>query len=148
MRHWFEQSAGVAQSAEAIGLKPIQCGFDSHHQHQSEYAYLLGMSIGEGCISRAPWQVQIVERHAGRFVGGLIESDGCRHRRIVAGKNDPAYSLTNHSRGIPDLFVAACSRLGLHPRQADAVTISIARRSDVARLDALMGPTVQEPGLS
>ena len=54
VRYWLDRCAGVAQSAEAIGLKPIQCGFDSHHQHQPEYAYLLGMYLGDGCISRMP----------------------------------------------------------------------------------------------
>ena len=54
VRYWLDRCAGVAQSAEAIGLKPIQCGFDSHHQHQAEYAYLLGMYLGDGCISRMP----------------------------------------------------------------------------------------------
>jgi hypothetical protein len=33
-----------------------------------------------------PWQAEIVERHSDQFVRGLIESDGCRHRRIVARK--------------------------------------------------------------
>jgi hypothetical protein len=88
-----------------------------------------------------PWQAEIVERHSDQFVRGLIESDGCRHRRIVARKDYPAYSFKNHSGDIRNLFTSACRRLGLRPCQANAVTISIARRADVARLDALMGDT-------
>jgi hypothetical protein len=219
VRYWLERSAGVAQSAEAIGLKPIQCGFDSHHQHQDPpYAYLLGMYLGDGCISRmprtyrlriflhrnhtaaiervtaairsllpdhrvgcvgtrsacvvvtsyyngwpelfpqhgagrkhnrpivlAPWQVEIVERHPSEFLRGLIESDGSRHRRIVRGKNYPAYSFTNHSADIRNLFMSTCERLGVRARQANAVTISIARRPDVARLDLLFGYTPDSP---
>jgi hypothetical protein len=213
VRYWLERFAGVAQSAEAIGLKPIQCGFESHHQHHdSSYAYLLGMYLGDGCISRvrkthvlrvflhrkqaaviervtaalrcllpdhrvgcvatpsacvvltsyysgwpelfpqhgpgrkhtrpivlAGWQTEIVQRHPEELLRGLIESDGSRHRRIVGGKNYPAYSFTNHSHDIRGLFLATCERLGLRARQANAVTISIARRPDVARLDRLFG---------
>ena len=219
VRYWLERSAGVAQSAEATGLKPVQCGFESHHQHHgSSYAYLLGMYLGDGYISRmprtyvlrvylhrkqsaviervtaavrsllpdhrvgcfarrsacvvvtsyykgwpelfpqhgagrkhsrpivlAPWQVEIVERHPGEFLRGLIESDGSRHRRIVRGKNYPAYSFTNHSADIRGLFMSTCERLGVRARQANAVTISIARRPDVARLDRLFGYAAESP---
>jgi hypothetical protein len=219
VRYWLERSAGVAQSAEAIGLKPIQCGFESHHQHhESSYAYLLGMYLGDGYISRmprtyvlriflhrnqlaaiervtaairsllpdhrvgcvatrsacvvvtsyynrwpefvpqhgvgrkhnrpivlAPWQVDIVQRHSGEFLRGLIESDGSRHRRIVRGKNYPAYSFCNHSADIRNLFMSTCERLGVRARQANAVTISIARRPDVARLDRLFGYAGEVP---
>ena len=219
VRYWLDRFAGVAQPAEATGLNPVQCGFESLHQHHySRYAYLLGMYLGDGCISRmpttyvlriflhrkqtaviervteairtllpdhrvgcvasrqsacvtltsyfygwpdlfpqhgpgrkhkrpivlAPWQADIVQDHPEEFIRGLIESDGSRHRRIVRGKNYPAYSFTNHSSDIRGLFMSSCGRLGLRARQANAVTISIARRPDVARLDALLG-YVPEP---
>ena len=51
----------------------------------------------------------------------------------------PAYSFTNHSHDIRSLFMATCARLGLRAREANAVTISIARRGDVARLDQWFG---------
>jgi len=86
-----------------------------------------------------PWQRSIVEQHPVEFLQGCIESDGCRHRRIVAGRNYPAYSFTNHSPDILQLFVWACDLLRLHPRQANRVTISLARRADVATLDSLFG---------
>jgi len=84
-----------------------------------------------------PWQKSIVEQCASEFVRGCIESDGCRHRRIVSGRNYPAYSFTNHSEDILRLFLWARERVGLHPRRASRVVASIARRADVARLDAL-----------
>jgi hypothetical protein len=214
VRYWFGRGAGVAQSAEAIGLKPIQCGFDSHHQHQdSAYAYLLGMYLGDGHLVRSQstyvlrvflnekqgdviqrvmasistllphnrvsvrvrrntavavvtsysrawptflpqhgpgrkhtrslvlesWQREIVARHPGEFLRGLIESDGSRHRRIVGGRDYPAYSFSNRSEDILQMFMWAGGLLGLRPRRASRVAISIARRADVARFDVITG---------
>jgi hypothetical protein len=52
VRTWFGSVAGVAQLEEAIGLKPIQWGFESLHQHQRlAYSYLLGMYLGDGHIA-------------------------------------------------------------------------------------------------
>ncbi len=86
-----------------------------------------------------PWQWSIVNQHPAEFVRGCIESDGCRHRRIVAGRNYPAYSFTNHSEDILLLFMRACGMINLHPRRANRVTVSIARRADVAKLDRVLG---------
>jgi hypothetical protein len=79
-----------------------------------------------------------VEQRPAEFLRGCIESDGCRHRRIVAGRNYPAYSFTNHSADILELFVWACGRAGLRPRRANRVTVSLARRADVVAFDELM----------
>jgi Homeodomain-like domain len=55
VRYWIRRFAGVAQAAEATGLKPVQWGFESLHQHQHPaYAYLLGLYLDDGCISRVP----------------------------------------------------------------------------------------------
>ena len=89
-------------------------------------------------IELEAWQSEIVTRHPGEFLRGLIESDGCRHRRIVAGRNYSAYSFTNHSEDILGLFVWACGLIGVRSRRSNRVMISIARRRDVARLDSLM----------
>lgn len=92
-----------------------------------------------------PWQRDIVSRHPAEFIRGCIESDGCRHRRIVKGRNYPAYSFKNRSEDILSLFSWACDLLGLWHRRASRVTISIARRADVGRLDEIMGRP-PEPG--
>jgi hypothetical protein len=93
-----------------------------------------------------PWQRSIVEQHPAEFFRGCIESDGCRHRRIVAGRNYPAYSFTNHSEDILGLFAWACGLIGVRPRRSNRVIVSIARRADVARVDALMAhETVPAP---
>jgi len=88
-----------------------------------------------------PWQQAIVAQHPVEFLQGCVESDGCRHRRIVAGRNYPAYAFTNHSPDILRLFFWACGLLGLRPRRANRVTVSLARRADVATLDRLFGVT-------
>jgi hypothetical protein len=62
-----------------------------------------------------PWQRAIVEEHPAEFLRGCLESDGCTHRRVVAGRNYPAYSFTNHSPDILELFVWACRLAGLRP---------------------------------
>ena len=54
----------------------------------------------------------IVEQHPVQFLQGCIESDGCRHRRVVAGRNYPAYAFTNHPPDILQLFVWACGLVG------------------------------------
>jgi len=91
----------------------------------------------ERLIALEPWQRSIVEKHPAEFLRGCIESDGCRHRRVVGGRNYPAYAFTNHSSDILQLFVWASGLIGLHPRRANRVTVSLARRPDVAMLDEL-----------
>jgi hypothetical protein len=81
------------------------------------------------------WQRKIVERYTAEFVRGCIDSDGCRHRRIVAGRDYPAYSFANASEDILGIFTWACDVLGIGWRRANRGTVSIARRADVARLD-------------
>lgn len=89
-------------------------------------------------IALEPWQETLVARHPDQFVRGCIHSDGCRHRRIVRGKDYPAYAFSNRSRDILDLFAWACRLLGVRHTRPSRIAISIARRPDVARLDAIM----------
>jgi Homeodomain-like domain len=54
LRYWLRHFAGVAQSAEAADLKSAQWGFESLHQHHHPvYVYLLGLYLGDGCITRS-----------------------------------------------------------------------------------------------
>jgi hypothetical protein len=89
-------------------------------------------------IRLEPDQRRIIEQHAGWFLRGLIESDGCRHRRIVRETNYPAYSFKNRSEDILRLFSDFCAVLGIRCRRSNVVTLSIARREDVATVDAIM----------
>lgn len=94
------------------------------------------------------WQQEIVAQYPEDVARGSIESDGSRHRRIVNGKNYPAYNFVNTSEDILGLFTSACDRFGIHWTRASRTTISIARRADVARLDGLFGsrePSTSEP---
>lgn len=210
VRDWIRDSAGVAQTAEAADLKSAQWGFESLHQHQHPaYVYLLGLYLGDGCISRMrrtyvlriflnesqphviaeaagaiselvprrvglgrigrcvivrtywgnwpamlpqhgrgrkhlrrivlePWQEKLVASHPGQFLRGFIHSDGCRHRRVVRGKNYPAYGFSNRSTDILNLFAWTCRLLGIRHTRPSPIAISIARRHDVARLDGIM----------
>jgi hypothetical protein len=95
-------------------------------------------------IVLAPWQRVIVDRYPEDFVRGCLDSDGCRHRRIVRGRDDPAYSFRNRSDDILRLFTAACDLIGLRWSRANHETISIARRADGARLDAIFAAAVAQ----
>jgi hypothetical protein len=88
-------------------------------------------------IALEPWQRDVVAQYPEEFARGCIESDGSRHRRIVNGKNYPAYNFVNNSEDILRLFTSACDLFGIHWTRASRTTISIARRADVTRLDRL-----------
>ena len=92
-------------------------------------------------IVLAEWQRSIVEARPADFLRGCRESDGCRHRRIVNGKDYPAYSFSNRSEDILQLFVWTCELLSVRCRRSNAWTLSIARRPDVALLDRLFAST-------
>jgi hypothetical protein len=58
---------------------------------------------------------------------------------IVRGRNYPAYAFSDRSDDTRSLFCWTCDLLGARRRRSNRYTISIARRADVARLDALLG---------
>lgn len=98
-------------------------------------------------IALEPWQETLVASRPDQFLRGLIQSDGCRHRRIVRGKNYPAYAFSNRSSDILDLFAWTCRLLGLRAIRSSPIAISIARRPDVARLDEIMARSWSEEPL-
>ena len=89
----------------------------------------------------------IVQEYPDAFVRGCIQSDGCKHRRIVHGKNYPAYSFSNRSEDILGLFCRACDLLHIHHTRANKTTISIARRAAVASMDRFLEPTPKQAPL-
>jgi hypothetical protein len=95
-------------------------------------------------IELADWQQEIVTEQPGRFLRGLIHSDGSRftNRVRVKGKTYeyPRYNFTNASDDIRGLFSAACDQLGIAWRRMNERNISVARRDAVARLDEFVGP--------
>jgi hypothetical protein len=99
-------------------------------------------------IALEKWQQDVVDRHPGVFLRGLIHSDGCRvtnwTQRIVAGElkryEYPRYSFSNKSTDILDLCCASLDRLGIAHRRPRWDQVSVARREAVAALDEWVGP--------
>jgi hypothetical protein len=95
-------------------------------------------------IALEPWQQRIVDAHPDQLVRGLIHSDGSRHiNRIKHPKRTydyVRYEFTNRSDDIKRIFCEACDALGVQWRVMNRKSISVARRSSVARLDAFIGP--------
>jgi Homeodomain-like domain len=95
-------------------------------------------------IALALWQVDIVETHPGRFLRGLIHSDGWRglNRVRVKGRDYeyPRYQFSNRSADIRQLFVYACELVGVAWRPWGKWHISVARREAVEILDRYVGP--------
>jgi hypothetical protein len=91
-------------------------------------------------IVLAPWQRRIADDHPGRLLRGLIHSDGYRGLNWVKGKGYPRYQFSNRSADILQIFCTACDSFGVRWRRMNAVAVSVARRSDVARLDSVIGP--------
>ncbi len=90
-------------------------------------------------ICLTAWQEEIVREYPAEFLRGCLESDGCRHQRIVRGRDYPAYSFSNHSEDILKLVMWSCELVGVGCRHNSRWNLSIARRPDVARLDRLFG---------
>jgi hypothetical protein len=89
-------------------------------------------------------QTEIVEDHPGRFLRGLIHSDGWRslNRVTVKGRDYayPRYQFSNRSDDIRALFNYACDLVGIEWRPWGRWHTSVARRASVARLDEFVGP--------
>jgi hypothetical protein len=97
-------------------------------------------------IELAPWQERFaLEIRPDLFVRGLVHSDGCRvWNRVVSpsGKRHQylRYFFNNESGDIRNLFIEACTRLGVDARHNNRTSISIARRDSVAILEKIVGP--------
>jgi hypothetical protein len=91
-------------------------------------------------IELAPWQADIVKRFPGKFLRGLIHSDGCRVLNRVNGKDYPRYLFDQVSDDIRGLFCDACDLLGIEYTFSRWKTVSIARADSVVLLDSFIGP--------
>ncbi len=101
-----------------------------------------------------PWQQEIVDEHPGRFVRGLMHSDGSRGLNRIARRDGqgfyeyPRYLFANTSREIVGLMTATLDRLEIpwksHTKRQPGVlsqaAVSISRKAAVARMDAFVGP--------
>ena len=84
------------------------------------------------------WQLQLLRDHSAAFLTGLIHSDGCRSLNRVKGHTYPRYFFSNESSDILGLFELACSLNGVATRRNRRNSVSVARRTSVAKLDALV----------
>lgn len=95
-------------------------------------------------IVLAPWQQWHAERYPQLLLRGLVQSDGSRHQNVIRRRDRTytytRYEFTNASADIRRIFTDTCDRLGVHWTQTNDLTISIARRADVAFLDTFIGP--------
>ncbi|MFP5022063.1 hypothetical protein [Pseudonocardia phyllosphaerae] len=100
-------------------------------------------------ITLEPWQQSLVDADPGAFLRGLFHSDGCRAtNRVRARRPDgtireysyPRWFLSNASEDIFRLAEAALDLLGIEHRRNGPRSLSVARRSAVAALDAAIGP--------
>ena len=90
------------------------------------------------------WQRIITHRHAEPFVRGLVHTDGCRFlaHQVRRGRiySYPRYSFSNRSEDIKRILCEHLEQLGIGWTRPNAQQIQIARRADVGRLDAFVGP--------
>lgn len=91
-------------------------------------------------IELQQWQKDILLSQPKRLLRGLIQSDGSRYMNKVNGTNYPRYEFTNNSSEIRELFCWACDLLEISYRQMNWKSISVARKTDTAKLDLFVGP--------
>lgn len=102
----------------------------------------------ERVIALERWQEEIVERHPGPFLRGLLHSDGCRTNnwttRRVGGElkryDYPRWQFSNRSEDILGLCTWALDLVEVPWRRSSRWCVSVSRREGVARLDDLVGP--------
>jgi hypothetical protein len=87
-----------------------------------EYVYLLGLYLGDGCISAYRRGVYKLRINLDLRYPGIID-----------------YSFSNRSDDILATFRDACDHLGLHWTNAGH-TVYVSRVTDVAVLDGFIGP--------
>ena len=95
------------------------------------------------------WQHGWLRRAPGRFLRGLIHSDGCRtvnrfKTKLPSGRvaeyEYPRYFFSNLADDIRALFCEYCDLLGIRWTQSNHRNISVSHRDSVARLDEFIGP--------
>lgn len=87
-------------------------------------------------IALLGWQREILAEEPEALLRGFIHSDGSRTLNRVGGSVYPRYEFSNRSADILQIFCQTCDNLGVHWTRPAPTKVSIARRTDVARLDA------------
>jgi hypothetical protein len=98
----------------------------------------------ERSIALETWQEQVASAHPDRLIRGLIHSDGCRyvaHQRVGDRTYEYSrYEFANRSDDIKRIFCRYLDLLGIGWTRPNEKSIAIARRGEVAKLDAFVGP--------
>ena len=95
-------------------------------------------------IALVPWQERITSAHPQPLIRGLIHSDGSRyvaHQRVGDKTYEYArYEFANRSEDIKGIFCRHLDLLEVGWTRPNEKSIAIARRREVAKLDAFVGP--------
>jgi hypothetical protein len=97
-------------------------------------------------IELTAWQRRLTTTEPGRFVRGLIHSDGCRYVARQPTRNRRGtysyvrYSFSNRSADNKRLFCEHLNLLSVDWTQANEFNIQIARKSSVEILEGIVGP--------
>lgn len=98
----------------------------------------------ERAIILESWQRDLVEADPRPLLRGLFHSDGCRcnNRVTVRGKayDYPRYFFSNRSTDIMTICQQALDHVGVEWRMNNWFSLSVARKSSVAKLDTFIGP--------
>lgn len=133
-RQLVQQIRGSGAVEVNTHSKQLRCLFPQHAPGRKH----------ERRIVLTDWQQDIVARHPGLLLRGLIHSDGCRFTNMIRHPKKtytyPRYNFTNRSDDIRRIFCDACDRLGIEWRVMNSWNISVARREAVAKLDEFVGP--------
>ena len=91
------------------------------------------------------WQRWIVEAEPRAFIRGLFHSDGSYFQNRVRSAKGKEYAydrymFANNSGDIRQLFIWACSLIGVEARMVGSRNVSVARRRSVAMLNEFLGP--------
>lgn len=125
------------------------------------YSYLLGMYLGDGCISKYPrtWRLRITLdtkypgiiaqcREAidvlmlGQRAAVVRRPDGCRVVADDRGVKSVRYHFSNRSEDIRNLYCAALDHLGIPWTRPSQYDVAVYRKAATARLDEFIGPKV------
>jgi hypothetical protein len=97
-------------------------------------------------IALEPWQERITHANPEVLIRGLIHSDGSRFSNPVRAARTgklyvyPRYYFSNVSEDIKAIFCEHLDLLGIEWKRNGPMSISIARRASVAKLDEFVGP--------
>jgi hypothetical protein len=142
----------VTHAMEACGVRTVgyqeRVGCMSVRAHRMHWPCLFPQH-GPGPkhlrkIELTAWQDDVVNAEAQRFLRRLFHSDGSRFANHVVHKTKDytytRYMFVNESADIMDLCRNSLDLLGIHWRMSRHNTLSVARKTAVARLDEFVGP--------